>query len=39
MHAIHTLNAAVARNLPRLLGYQFLVLARPKGEALPAVHG
>ena len=35
----HTVNAVIARNLPRLLGYQFLVLARPKGGALPAANG
>ena len=29
----HTVNAAIARNLPRLLGYQFIVLARPKDDA------
>ena len=32
----HTINAAIARNLPRVLGYQFIVLARPKGGALGA---
>ena len=32
----HTINAAIARNLPRVLGYQFIVLARPKGGALRA---
>jgi len=26
----HRMNAGIARNLPRLLGYQFIVLARPK---------
>lgn len=31
--ATHAVNAAIARNLPRLLGYQFIVLARPKGGA------
>ena len=30
--ATHTVNAAIARNLRRLLGYQHLVLARPKGS-------
>jgi 2-polyprenyl-3-methyl-5-hydroxy-6-metoxy-1,4-benzoquinol methylase len=34
--ATHAVNAVVARGLPRLLGYQFLVLARPKGGALGA---
>ncbi len=32
--ATHAINAAIARNLPRLLGYQFIVLARPKGGLL-----
>ncbi len=32
----HTINAAIARNLPRMLGYQFIVLARPKDGALGA---
>lgn len=32
----HTINAAIARNLPRVLGYQFIVLARPKDGALGA---
>jgi len=27
--ALHSLSAAAARALPRLLGYQFVVLARP----------
>ena len=31
----HALNAAIARTLPRLLGYQFIVLARPKGGSSP----
>ncbi len=30
--ATHTVNAVIARNLPRVLGYQFIVLARPKGS-------
>ena len=34
----HALNAAIARNLPRLLGYQFIVMARPKGGTLSS-HG
>jgi 2-polyprenyl-3-methyl-5-hydroxy-6-metoxy-1,4-benzoquinol methylase len=34
--ATHAVNAVVARGLPRLLGYQFIVLARPKGGALGA---
>ncbi|MBI4593306.1 MAG: class I SAM-dependent methyltransferase [Candidatus Rokubacteria bacterium] len=29
----HRVNAAIARALPRLLGYQFLVVARPKSAA------
>ncbi|MBI2160639.1 MAG: class I SAM-dependent methyltransferase [Candidatus Rokubacteria bacterium] len=29
----HTINAAIARNLPRVLGYQFIVLARPTDGA------
>lgn len=32
--ATHTVNAVIARNLPRVLGYQFIVLARPKGSVL-----
>lgn len=32
--ATHAINAAIARNLPRLLGYQFIVLARTKGGLL-----
>jgi 2-polyprenyl-3-methyl-5-hydroxy-6-metoxy-1,4-benzoquinol methylase len=32
--ATHTVNALIARNLPRVLGYQFIVLARPKGSVL-----
>lgn len=28
--ATHSVNAMLARNLPRVLGYQFIVLARPK---------
>ena len=35
----HAVNAVIARNLPRLLGYQFLVLARPKGSTLSPRHG
>ncbi len=31
--ATHAINAAIARTLPRLLGYQFIVLARPKDGA------
>jgi 2-polyprenyl-3-methyl-5-hydroxy-6-metoxy-1,4-benzoquinol methylase len=34
--ATHAVNAVIARSLPRLLGYQFIVLARPKGGALGA---
>lgn len=34
--ATHTINAVIARDLPRLLGYQFIVQARPKGGALGA---
>lgn len=30
------LNAVIARSVPRLLGYRFIVLARPKGGALGA---
>jgi hypothetical protein len=37
--ATHAVNAVIARNLPRLLGYQFIVLARPKGGALGAGNG
>ncbi len=33
--ATHTINAVVARRLPRLLGYQFIVRARPKGHGEP----
>ena len=29
--ATHAINATIARNVPRLLGYQFMVLAHPKG--------
>lgn len=29
--ATHAVNAMIARRLPRLFGYQFIVLARPKG--------
>ena len=29
--ATHAINAMIARRLPRLFGYQFIVLARPKG--------
>jgi hypothetical protein len=29
--ATHAINARIARNARRLLGYQFIVLARPKG--------
>jgi 2-polyprenyl-3-methyl-5-hydroxy-6-metoxy-1,4-benzoquinol methylase len=32
----HRLNAAIARRAPRLLGYQFIVVARPK-SALPGL--
>ena len=32
--ATHAVNAVIARNLPRLLGYQLIVLARPKGQTL-----
>jgi len=32
--ATHSINALIARRVPRLFGYQFIVLARPKG-ALP----
>jgi 2-polyprenyl-3-methyl-5-hydroxy-6-metoxy-1,4-benzoquinol methylase len=31
--ATHTVNALIARSLPRLMGYQHIVLARPKGGA------
>lgn len=31
--ATHSINAVIARNVRRLLGYQFIVLARPKGAA------
>lgn len=31
--ATHAINAVIARNLPRLLGYQLIVLARPKDGA------
>jgi len=34
--ATHAVNAVIARSLPRLLGYQLIVLARPKGGALGA---
>lgn len=34
----HNVNAVIARALPRLLGYQFIVLARPKGSKLPRPH-
>ena len=34
--ATHTVNAALARGVPRLLGYQFIVLARPKGASFGA---
>jgi 2-polyprenyl-3-methyl-5-hydroxy-6-metoxy-1,4-benzoquinol methylase len=34
--ATHAVNAVIARNLPRLLGYQLIVLARPKGQTLGA---
>ena len=35
--ATHSINAVIARNLPRLLGYQFIVRARPKcGVAMRA---
>jgi 2-polyprenyl-3-methyl-5-hydroxy-6-metoxy-1,4-benzoquinol methylase len=34
--ATHAVNAVIARNLPRLLGYQLIVLARPKDGALGA---
>lgn len=36
--ATHAVNAVIARSLPRLLGYQFIVLARPKGGGLGAAH-
>jgi len=36
--ATHTINAVVARSLPRLFGYQFIVRARPKGSAVTASH-
>src|SRR5207244_1820043 len=36
--ATHTINAVIARSLPRLLGYQFIVRARPKGSAVTASH-
>jgi 2-polyprenyl-3-methyl-5-hydroxy-6-metoxy-1,4-benzoquinol methylase len=29
--ATHSINAVIARNVRRLLGYQFIVMARPKG--------
>src|SRR5206468_2110246 len=31
--ATHAINARIARNARRLLGYQFIVLARPKGAS------
>ncbi len=31
--ATHSINAVIARNVRRLLGYQFIVLAHPKGAA------
>jgi hypothetical protein len=31
--ATHAINAVIARNLPRMLGYQFVVLATPSGAA------
>jgi len=31
--ATHSINAVIARNVRRLLGYQFIVMARPKGAA------
>ena len=37
--ATHAINAVIARNLRRLLGYQLIVLARPKGGALGAGNG
>lgn len=37
--ATHTINAGIARSLPRLLGYQFIVLARPKHGAPGASDG
>jgi len=37
--ATHAVNAVIARNLPRLLGYQLIVLARPKGQTLGAGNG
>jgi len=37
--ATHAINAVVARNLPRLLGYQLIVLGRPKGGAVGASDG
>jgi 2-polyprenyl-3-methyl-5-hydroxy-6-metoxy-1,4-benzoquinol methylase len=37
--ATHSVNAVIARNLPRLLGYQLIVLARPKGQTLGAGNG
>ena len=33
--ATHTVNAMLARSLPRLLGYQHIVLARPRAGAAP----
>jgi 2-polyprenyl-3-methyl-5-hydroxy-6-metoxy-1,4-benzoquinol methylase len=32
--ATHAINAAIARSLPRLLGYQLIALVRPKGASL-----
>jgi 2-polyprenyl-3-methyl-5-hydroxy-6-metoxy-1,4-benzoquinol methylase len=34
--ATHAINAAIARSLPRLLGYQLIVQVRPKGGVLGA---
>lgn len=38
MAATHAINAVIARKLPRLLGYQFIVRARPKGGILGTGH-
>ncbi len=37
--ATHAINAVIARTLPRLLGYQLIVQARPKGGAVGTVNG